>query len=162
MLLNKIWSRFVDKYNCVWRNADWPASWNISTKSYQWQWTCGCSLTSCPGHQLVWMQFNVMLRTKMIQGMKGMPYESRLEELGLLTLEEKRNRSDLIEVNKMTTGLSRLWQETFFKLNNLGITRRHSLKLMKQRSTSEIRQDNETTTVDGCRQGLSISTSPLT
>jgi len=22
-LLNKIWSRFVDKYNCVWRNADW-------------------------------------------------------------------------------------------------------------------------------------------
>jgi len=44
----------------------------------------------------------------MIQGMKGMPYESRLEELGLLTLEEKRNRSDLIEVNKMTTGLPRL------------------------------------------------------
>jgi len=36
-LLNKIWSRFVDKYNCVWRNADWPALWHItdiSTKSY--------------------------------------------------------------------------------------------------------------------------------
>jgi len=28
----------VDKYNCVWRNADRPASWRISTKSYQWQW----------------------------------------------------------------------------------------------------------------------------
>jgi len=47
-LLNKIWSRFVDKYNCVWRNANWPASWHISTKTYQWQWKCGCSLTSCP------------------------------------------------------------------------------------------------------------------
>jgi len=32
MLLNKIWWRFVYKYNCVWRNADWPASWHISTK----------------------------------------------------------------------------------------------------------------------------------
>jgi len=39
-----------DKYNCVWRNADWPAPWHISTKSYQWQWKCGCSLTSCSGH----------------------------------------------------------------------------------------------------------------
>jgi len=44
-----LWSRFVNKYNCAWRNADWPASWHISTKSYQWQWKCGCSLTSCPG-----------------------------------------------------------------------------------------------------------------
>jgi len=45
-LLNQIWSRFVDKYNCIWRNVDWPASWHISTKSYQWRWKCGCSLTS--------------------------------------------------------------------------------------------------------------------
>jgi len=47
-----IWSRFLyrlDKDNCVWRNADWPASWHISTKSYRWQWKSGCSLTSCPG-----------------------------------------------------------------------------------------------------------------
>jgi len=52
--------------------------------------------------------------TRMIHGMKGMPYESRLEELGLWTLEERRNRSDLIEVYKMTTGLSRLLLETLF------------------------------------------------
>jgi len=50
----KIWSRFVAKYNCVWGNADWPTSWHISTKSYQWQWKCGCSLTSCPGHYQDW------------------------------------------------------------------------------------------------------------
>jgi len=37
--------------------------WHNSTKSYQWQWKCGCSLTSCPGHHSVWMQFNVMPRT---------------------------------------------------------------------------------------------------
>jgi len=54
MLLNKIWSRLVDKYNCVWRNTNWPASCHISTKSYQWLWNYGCSLTSCPGHLSVW------------------------------------------------------------------------------------------------------------
>jgi len=26
---------------------------DISTKSYQWQWKCGCSLTSCPGRSTV-------------------------------------------------------------------------------------------------------------
>jgi len=62
-LLNKIWSSFVDKYNCVWRNADWPTSRQINTKSYQWQWKCGCSLTSYRGHHSVWMQFSVMPRT---------------------------------------------------------------------------------------------------
>jgi len=31
-------------------DADWLASWHISTKSYQWQWKCGCSFTSSPGH----------------------------------------------------------------------------------------------------------------
>jgi len=51
--LSLVWSRFVDKYTCVWRNADWPASWHISTKSYQWQWKCGCSFASCPGHHSV-------------------------------------------------------------------------------------------------------------
>jgi len=63
-LLNKILSRFIDKYKCAWRNADWPASWHISTKSYQWQWKCGCSLTSWPGDHSVWLQFNVMPRTE--------------------------------------------------------------------------------------------------
>jgi len=62
-MLNKKLSRFVDTYNCVWKNADWSALWHISTKSYQWQWKCGCSLTSCTGHHSEWMQFNVMPRT---------------------------------------------------------------------------------------------------
>jgi len=34
-------------------------------KYYQWQWKCGCSLTSCLGHHSVWMQFNVMPRTRL-------------------------------------------------------------------------------------------------
>jgi len=49
-LLNNISSRFVDKYNYVWRNADWRASWYISTKEL-------------PVTMKIWMQFNVMPRT---------------------------------------------------------------------------------------------------
>jgi len=72
--------------------------------------------------------------------MKGVPYESKLEELGLWTVEERRNRSDLIEVYEMTTGLSGLWLENFFKLNNPGITRTITLEMTRQRSSSEMRQ----------------------
>jgi len=54
----------------VWRKADWPASWHISTKSYQWQWKCGCSLTSCPE------------RTIIMGDIKWVSYH-RVERLGL-------------------------------------------------------------------------------
>ena len=38
--------------------------------------------------------------TKMIKGMKGKSYEERLQKLNLWSLEERRNREDLIEVFK--------------------------------------------------------------
>jgi len=46
--------------------------------------------------------------TKMINNMEGKSYEERLYCLKLWTLEERRNRQDLIEVFKMCNGLSRL------------------------------------------------------
>jgi len=38
--------------------------------------------------------------------LKSLPYEDRLSHLGLWSLEERRNRADLIEVFKMVKGLS--------------------------------------------------------
>ena len=46
--------------------------------------------------------------TRMIEGFSLVPYEERLWKLGLWTLEEKRNRSDLIEVFKMFSGYTLL------------------------------------------------------
>jgi len=40
----------------------------------------------------------------MFPDLKEKPYSSRLTELGLYTLEERRNRADLIEVYKMLNG----------------------------------------------------------
>ena len=44
--------------------------------------------------------------TKMIPAVKDMSYEERLRSLGLWSLEERRNRADLIQVYKMATGHS--------------------------------------------------------
>ena len=55
-------------------------------------------------------------------------------ELGLYSLEERRNRADLKEVYKMWKGLSRLPFTTFFEINEGNRTRGNSLKLVKHRS----------------------------
>jgi len=42
----------------------------------------------------------------MVTGMKDLPYEDRLAQLGLWSLEERRHRADLLEVFRMYKGLS--------------------------------------------------------
>ena len=42
--------------------------------------------------------------TRTITSLKSLQYEARLQKLGLWTLEERRNRADLIEVFKMARG----------------------------------------------------------
>ena len=49
----------------------------------------------------------------MIINMEGKTYEERLQCLKLWTLEQRRNRQDLIEIVKICNGLSRI------KLNEL-------------------------------------------
>ena len=50
----------------------------------------------------------------MINNMEGKSYEERLYCLKLWTLEERRNRQDLVEVFKMCNGLLRLKLNEFF------------------------------------------------
>jgi len=42
----------------------------------------------------------------MIPGLKKLPYDERIRQLGLWTLEERRNTADLLQVFKMYKGLS--------------------------------------------------------
>ena len=42
--------------------------------------------------------------TRMVEGFSSLSYAERLQRLGLWTLEERRNRCDLIEVFKMFNG----------------------------------------------------------
>jgi len=77
--------------------------------------------------------------TKMIINMHDKAYEDRLRCLGLWTLEERRNRQDLIEVFRMHRGISkiRLHELFTFDVNSKG-TRGHSCKLVKTRCTKDI------------------------
>ena len=57
-----------------------------------------------------------------------------MQRLGLWSLEERRNRADLLEVFKLKAGLSDISLETFFK------RRGHSWKILKSRSKLDIRK----------------------
>ena len=70
--------------------------------------------------------------SRMVPGLRGLDYEERLERLGLMTLEERCNRADKIELFKISKGLTAISLESFFELDASGRTRRHSLKLKRR------------------------------
>jgi len=79
--------------------------------------------------------------TKMIKGMKIKSYEERLQKLNSWSLEERRNRQDLIEVFKIFKRLSRIRPEEIFHFDDRGKgTRGHSLKLVKVRCMQDSRR----------------------
>ena len=63
--------------------------------------------------------------TRMVPGMKDIPYKDRLKQLGLWTLEERRNRADLLEMFKMLIGKSTPCCDSLFERNMLSSTRGH-------------------------------------
>ena len=74
----------------------------------------------------------------MIINMEGLSYEDRLQSLKLWSLEERRNRQDLIEAFKMANSMTRIrLQELFMLEENTKGTRGHSLKLAKMRCTHD-------------------------
>ena len=58
--------------------------------------------------------------TRMVPGLKHLPYEQRLIQLRLWTLEERRVRADLIEVYKMVNGMSGISFDSFFEYDANG------------------------------------------
>ena len=69
-----------------------------------------------------------------------MSYEERIIKLGLWTLEERRNRADLIEVFKLINGHTSVMSNIFFEMDTSNRTRGHSQKLIKHKFNSNIRQ----------------------
>ena len=77
----------------------------------------------------------------MVYGLKDTPYADRLKFLGLLSLENRRVRGDLIEVFKILTDRENVDKNQFFTLSEFSHLRGHSLKLSKPRSTRQARQN---------------------
>lgn len=78
--------------------------------------------------------------TRMIVGMKGLGYDDRLRALNLWTLEERRNRFDLIEVYKILRLDASSPMRDFFDLDQTGRTRGHTYKLRKHGFNTDIQK----------------------
>jgi len=78
--------------------------------------------------------------TKMIFECRNLSYEDRLKVTGLTTLEQRRNRGDMIEVFKSLKGLSKLNKDKLFTMHGGSKTRGHRYKLAKKRSRLDIRK----------------------
>ena len=69
--------------------------------------------------------------TRMVPGLRGLDYERRLERLKLMSLQERRNRSDQIEMFKISKGESAIPWNSFLRADSNERTRGHSRKLAK-------------------------------
>jgi len=54
--------------------------------------------------------------TKLVKGRENLHYKDRLKHLGLICLDRRRNRSDLIETFKIISGMYDIRQELFLTL----------------------------------------------
>src|SRR2546425_10006650 len=78
--------------------------------------------------------------TKMISECSKLSYEDRLKITGLSTLEDRRNRGDLIEVFQILKGFSKVDYRHFFQLVYNSKTRGNKYKLVKSSSRLDIRK----------------------
>jgi len=78
--------------------------------------------------------------TKMIRGLESDSYNQRLIKTGLISLEMRRLRADLIEVFKIMKGMEDIPQEMFFQTSTLKKTRGHSMKLQKRNHRLDCRK----------------------
>ena len=78
--------------------------------------------------------------TRLFPDLRNICYQDRLRRLGLRSLQERRNRADLLEVFELKAGLSNVTFQTFFDRNVNSRTRGHSWKITKNRSKLDIRK----------------------
>ena len=82
----------------------------------------------------------------LITGLSGRTYEEKLNELGLLSLKDRRTKLDLIQTYKIMKGIDRVDHENWFSKVGVDATRltRHTAyqdNLIPKRSRTDVRQN---------------------
>ena len=77
--------------------------------------------------------------TRLFPELRVMTYEARLKALKLWSLEERRNRADLIEVYKLMHGFTDIPVSTYFQIATDSCTRGHTKKLVKSHCHTDAR-----------------------
>ena len=63
---------------------------------------------------------------RMVTNLRGKTYNQRLKELDMITLEERRERGDLIQAYKVLTGKEMVTYQTWFQMNTEEVDRRQT------------------------------------
>jgi len=84
----------------LWWNADQPASWHNSTKSYQWQLKCRCSLTSCPGLYLAMETARIQRRKDDNNNWQDLHFNSSKIRIIVLFIETVESWTEWLHNNK--------------------------------------------------------------
>ena len=79
--------------------------------------------------------------TKLIPNLRHLPYKDRWEALRLPSLSYRRRRGDMLQAFKILKGIDRVDPGQFFVSADQSNMRGHSLKLVKQRARSSLRQN---------------------
>ena len=77
--------------------------------------------------------------SKLVPALRNLSYEDWLKKIGILPLEQRRFRGDLIEIYKILHGIENIDGEIFFERAKLATLRGNSLKLFKKRSRLSVR-----------------------
>ena len=82
----------------------------------------------------------------LISGLKGVSYEEKLKELGILSLEKRRKRFDLIQTYKILSGIDQVDSSIWFRTvganaQRLTRTTAYCKKLIPNRSKTEMRHN---------------------
>ena len=76
----------------------------------------------------------------MIPGLAKNDYQTRLSSLGIWSLEDRRNRADIIEASKILNRLSAIPANSLFERSVDARTRGHSMKFIKHLCNTDLRK----------------------
>lgn len=77
--------------------------------------------------------------TKLVTGLKNLPYSDRLKILNLDSMLFRRRRNDMLQTFRIMKDIDNLSINNFFTINTNSITRGHEYKIVKPRANANIR-----------------------
>ena len=81
--------------------------------------------------------------TKLVSSIRHLSYRKRLKNLGLPSLEYRRERADLIEVYKLMNNIDQIKKEKkIFTVSTYIATRGNQLKLAKKQQRLKVRSNS--------------------